>query len=236
LAGIASVAASLAIASNAGAATMTLGSPLKSTFSMDPANAVGTFAMTSGPNIVAPVDGTVISWRMVHFTGGPFHLRIIRLVSATEGAGDGTGPPLILGPSGAMSEQAVNLPIKAGEVVGVDNSNTSDQIGSLGGSADYLARAWVPPLPDGGVRTQLFQAPVEYSYNATLRYCLVPKLKGKKLGAARTALANAACALGSVKKKKGQKFVRSQSAPAGSQLADGASVDVKLGKKKARRK
>ena len=77
-----------------------------------------------------------------------------------------------------------------------------------------------------------FTAPAEFAYNATVRYCLVPKVKGKKLGSARKALANAACALGKVKRPKGSKgkFVRSQKVRPGTSLGDGASVNVKVGK------
>ena len=89
-------------------------------------------------------------------------------------------------------------------------------------------------------------APLEFAYNATVRYCLVPSLIGQNLSAAGDALTGAACQLGSVtkkkvkknkkgKKKKAKLFVKSQSAAAGTSLADGAAVDVSLAPKKAKK-
>ncbi len=77
-------------------------------------------------------------------------------------------------------------------------------------------------------------SPNEYVYNATVRYCLTPKLKGMKLKAARNALTAAACAVGKVspsKKKREGKFVHSQSIPPGTSLPDAAPIDLKVGKK-----
>jgi hypothetical protein len=70
----------------------------------------------------------------------------------------------------------------------------------------------------------------ELAYNATVEYCLVPKLKGMKLGAAKKALANGGCRIGQVTRpKRGKaKFVKSQGAAPGTALADQAVVDLKL--------
>jgi Divergent InlB B-repeat domain/PASTA domain len=67
---------------------------------------------------------------------------------------------------------------------------------------------------------------------ATAARCLVPKLRGKTLKAAKAALKRADCALGKVSrpKKGGRKAlrVRSSSPPAGTALAAGAKVGVRL--------
>jgi hypothetical protein len=68
--------------------------------------------------------------------------------------------------------------------------------------------------------------------------CLVPRLKGKSLAKARRALAAAHCSLGRVSKPKGaggSLVVRSSSPGAGSSLAAGAKVGVRLGKGTKRR-
>jgi hypothetical protein len=68
-----------------------------------------------------------------------------------------------------------------------------------------------------------------------LAACVVPKLKGLKLKAAKDALAVGRCGLGKVghvhsKTKKGRGRVLSQSKKAGKRLAIGAKVSIKLGK------
>jgi hypothetical protein len=68
--------------------------------------------------------------------------------------------------------------------------------------------------------------------------CLVPGLKGKSLAKARKALAAAHCSLGRVARPKGARgslVVRSSSPAAGSSLAAGAKVGVRLGKGRKRR-
>jgi hypothetical protein len=63
--------------------------------------------------------------------------------------------------------------------------------------------------------------------------CIVPKLRGKKLKAARKALAKVDCKLGKVKKLKGATSktgkVTKQHPKPGKVLAPGAKVNVKLG-------
>ncbi len=237
----------LGVTASAGAATVTLGSPLTANFTTATANDVGTSAMVSGPNIAAPVDGTVISWRMQGFSGGPFRLRVLKLGSGNGTIGEGTGPPVSA--TGGLTEQTVNLPIKTGEVLGFNNGTATDRARLVQDSPTYVGAGWVPVLPDGGSpRVPSFNANVEFAYNATVRYCLVPDLAGKKLGVASQALTDAGCALGAVtkkkakkkkkKKRKGPKIVRSQSIAAGTALADQAKVDVRvvIKKKKGKKK
>ncbi|HEY1238269.1 MAG TPA: PASTA domain-containing protein [Solirubrobacterales bacterium] len=231
---------------NAGAATVTLGSPLTSNFIALEAQGVGTSAMIAGPGIVSPVDGTVISWRGQEFSGGPFRLRVLKLAPLNRASGDGTGPPLMA--NGGRTEQAVNLPIHQGEVVGFDNGAPTDEVGAVGAGTPYTVEGWSPPLADGGSpRGSFVQSGPEYAYNATVRYCLVPNVIGMKLGAARQALASADCTLGSVtqkkfkkkkgkKKPKGPKIVKSQSAPGGTSLGDQAPVNVHVKVKPKKKK
>jgi hypothetical protein len=69
--------------------------------------------------------------------------------------------------------------------------------------------------------------------DSALAACVVPKLTGLTVHAAKSALAAASCRLGKVKRvhakgKKGR--IVSQSRPRGSRLAVGAKVSVKVGK------
>ncbi|MBV9311997.1 MAG: PASTA domain-containing protein, partial [Solirubrobacterales bacterium] len=72
------------------------------------------------------------------------------------------------------------------------------------------------------------------------QHCVVPKLKGKTLKQARKALRKAHCKLGKVKRPKHSKHkrlvVRSLSVKAGTILADGARVGVKLKVKRHKHK
>jgi serine/threonine-protein kinase len=69
---------------------------------------------------------------------------------------------------------------------------------------------------------------------------VVPKLKGKKLGAAKTALKEAGCKLGKVTKKKVKKpkpgTVLSQSPAAGDELPADSPVNVTVSQKKKKKK
>ena len=76
-------------------------------------------------------------------------------------------------------------------------------------------------------------ATIECQGAGSAQKCVVPKLKGKKLASAKSALHKARCALGSVKHKKSKKAnkgrVVAQSVAAGKKLKKGSKVGVTLG-------
>jgi hypothetical protein len=237
---------SLVAPTGAGAATVTLGSPLTSEFTNNPAGSVATNAMVDGPNIASPVDGTVLNWRTQGFVG-TFRVRVLKLGAGHAATAVASASSVTL--NGGTVDSPVNVPIHKGEIVGFDNTSGTDMADVADDSPDYLSAFWAT-LPDNG-SPQLpgpmgDNAPLEFAYNATVRYCLVPSLIGQNLSAVGDALTGAACQLGSVTKKKVKKnkkgkkkkpklFVRSQSAAAGTSLADGATVDVSLAPKKAKK-
>ncbi len=222
------IAISLAPAASAGAATVTIGSPLQSSFTTNPAGSTGTTAMVTGPNVAAPVDGTVINWHTEGFSGN-FRIRVIQLGAGNAAVATASGPFFAVG--GGSVDSPLSIPIKKGEVIGFDNTSGSDMAKLAVPSSTYSSLGWQPALQDNGSpQSPSSPIPAEFAENATIRYCAVPKLKGKNLGAAKKALAKAACSLGRVKKKKGQKgakVVRSQSVAPGTSLSDGAAVNVK---------
>lgn len=230
------IAISLAGGGTAGAATVTIGSTLTGPFTLNPAGSVGSDAMVTGPNLVSPVDGTVVNWRTFGFSGG-FRLRVIQTSAGNFATGVASAPVVNL--TGGTIDTPLSVPIKKGQLVGFDNTSSGDTAGVITPSTTYISSGWAPALQNGGApQAPAFTGALEFAYNATVRYCQVPKLKGKKLGAAKKALAAAGCSIGSVKKKKGQKgakFVRSQSVATGTSLADGAAVGVKLGPKKKKK-
>ena len=241
---VAAVALWLISAASAGAATVTIGSPLTSAFSSASAGGIGTNAMVSGPNIASPVDGTVVNWRTQNFFG-MLRVRILKLSAGNAATATASSSPINL--SGGTVDSALSLPIQKGEVVGFDNTSPSDRADVDQSSPTYLSAAW-STLPDNGSPQppSFNNEDLEFAYNATVRYCVVPNLVGKKLGAAKSALTAADCKLGVVtkkkakkgkkKKRKGPKVVTSQSVAPGTSVSDQAPVDLRVKVKPKKKK
>jgi hypothetical protein len=251
---VATVAAAATLCAGAEADTVTIGSPLTADFStpVKSASAIGTWANIelpeAGARIASPISGTVVRWRVKGaFSGGPFSLQVLRPAGAGAYAGVATSSPQ--SPYG--EEFKTDLPIQAGDVVGLLTSHPSDAIGATVPTAGVNASEWIPPLADGGAATlpQNFDIEDELGFNADVESaptigppapaptappptsastCTVPKLKGKKLKLVKKALAKADCKLGGVKRLDGVTAtagkVKAQSPKAGEVLAG-----VKLG-------
>jgi subtilisin family serine protease len=113
---------------------------------------------------------------------------------------------------------------------------------TTGGRVDVAAALdpLVPPQPPAPPTTTppATTPPVTTAPTATPttpRKCVVPRLKGKTLSKAKSALKHAHCALGKVKKPKkpkGTLVVKSSSPPAGRSLKSGSKVNVTLVRKR----
>ena len=239
------MAVSLMWTASAGAATVTIGSPLTSTFQNNAAGGVSTNAMVTGPNLASPVDGTVVNWHTQGFDG-TFRVRALKLDASLAAIATASSQPITL--SGGTVDSPVNVPIQTGEIVGFDNTSASDTADVDQDSLTYTSAFWAT-LPDNGSPQPANElgSDLEFAYNATVRYCVVPAVVGMKLDAARQALANANCTLGNIttkkpkkkkkgKKTKGKKFVISQSASPGASISDQAPIDVTVKLKKKKRK
>jgi hypothetical protein len=236
------MAISLIATGSAGAATLTIGSPLAGPFTSQTAGQVGTTAMVFGPNLASPTDGTIVNWRTLGFIG-TFRVRAITIDSSLNATATASGPTVAL--NGGTNDQSLSVPVSKGQVIGFDNSAGSDRAMIRTLSPTYTFAGWTN-LSDGGPpRPPASSSSIEFAYNATIRYCLVPKLVGKQIASAKQALIEADCSLGSVKKKKakkgkkkpkGQKVVTSQSAPVGTSLGDQARVDVHVKVKPKKKK
>jgi hypothetical protein len=147
---VAALAMLLPVASAQGA-TVTVGSPLTQGFLPASFNAVGTVINSTltepGATVASPITGTVIRWRVTGASGGPFKLRVLRPAGGLSFTGAGTSAPAT--PAGASTQVfSTALPIQAGDVIGLDNSNEKDSIGvSMPPGAQFLF--WEPPLADG---------------------------------------------------------------------------------------
>jgi IPT/TIG domain-containing protein/PASTA domain-containing protein len=82
----------------------------------------------TGANLTSPVDGAIVRWRMQDATGGPFSLRVLRPNGSGAYTAVGTSNPVMPSGSGVQIFTA-NLPIKAGDLIGVDPANGTDKIG-----------------------------------------------------------------------------------------------------------
>ncbi len=200
-----------------------------------------------GVNITSPVDGTVISYRLAA-ADGTFAIQVIRGVSPVPphppeawGQSISTSAPAPISSPGVSPPVAANLAIKKDDSVGVRNFSVgnisqgfSDQIGfCLHGCLLYMA--WYPPLADGAPQ-QDSNSYLGYGIGmqATVRYCQVPKLKGKSPKAARKALTAADCKVGKVtktKKVRDKKQVLSQSVKPGKAVSDTKPIKLGLSRK-----
>lgn len=139
----------LLTAGSASAAVVTIGSPLKGSFTWTaaatgPTTYVnGRLANAAAP-LVSPVDGAVIRWRLSEgFVGGPFQLEVIRPGGLGDwGSGAISAPVTPSGPS-----YATNLPIKKGEGIAL-NAAASSLLGVRLSPATQGAEffEWAPPL------------------------------------------------------------------------------------------
>jgi hypothetical protein len=234
------LALALALPTSSQANTVEVGSTLTAPgFSLQPFGPPATVTNYSlpAPAIAAsPVDGTIVSWRFIG-EGGPLTPRVLRSVSGTTMTGVGTGAPQNASAPGVISGPfPVSIAIKRGEFFGADGaSGTSLATAPTAGS---ISLYFDPALADGGPGEA---APTgtnmeEDALSATVRYCLVPRLKGLTGKAARQALQAADCKLGKVtkagKKRHRMKRVRTQSVKAGQSIADTEPIDLTVSRKK----
>jgi PASTA domain-containing protein len=237
--GIALVALGSLIPAGAAAAnTLTLGSQFQGTIkAVGLDGGAGTVANTSLPAPLlsaSPTDGTVISWRF-SADNDPFTPQIIRPVGGNLYTEAGNGPVQngtsignIVGPF------PLSLPIQKGDLFGFSGKSFSSfgYVDRPSATAGY----WVPPLAPGPGRASGPAAQnIEEAISATVRYCLVPNLKGKKPKQAKQALKAADCTVGTKrksKKRRKKKKVVSQSVVAGTSISDTAPINFKVSRPK----
>jgi hypothetical protein len=235
------VTCGLLAAPSAQATTVTVGSPGPASTIQAPIG--GTLTVINlaipGASVTSPGNGVITSWKIANAAGGPFSLQVVR-PSASGGtyASAGSTSPETISAGGTLTFEA-NLPIAKGDLIGVTNSNDSgDMIGAAitpGASFTFF----LPPL-GSDPRSPDESSDGEVGFNAqVLLNCAVPALKGKKVGAARSALAAAGCTAPAVKKAKGKakgKFVRKQNPAAGTEIRGDTPVTLKLGPKPKKNK
>jgi hypothetical protein len=235
--GVASVA--LLACATAQAATVTIGSQFGPP-SGNPASGVDrTWAIAgaaSAGGTESPVAGTVISWRFRGSAAGSYTPRVLRpsgggpyraVISGVAQNGAGTANPA--GP------YATSLPIEAGDLFAIDVP--AGTILSYTDAPGITSIGWNPPLLDGGsaVAPTDTDEDEQVQIAATVRYCLVPKLKKRSPKKAKQALRAADCTVGKVKrtkKERAKKQVLSQSAKPGTAISDTQPVIIRVSRKR----
>jgi hypothetical protein len=212
------------------ATTVTIGSPM--TVAQPPIGfgTSRTLTITALPEpgaiVSAPANGTITSWSVSGASGGPLRLRIVRPVGGGLFTGAGTSSAGTITGTGKLTFPTT-LPVKKGDLIGVDPNNDSDAIGGALGLPGSGFMFFNSELVNGGPGTApAVSGAGEPALNAqVLLNCFVPKLKGKKVKAAKKALAKAGCAPPRLKKKG--KFVKSQNPKPGTEIPSDRAVVLK---------
>jgi hypothetical protein len=143
------LAAAATVPSVSDAALTTIGSQTLIT-GTENSMSVGTFIEYSLPGpaaeYVSPIDGTIVTWRVASGSSSPVQLRVLRPIGGGKFAGVGTSAVQMTSGS-PPNTFAANLPIKAGDIIGLDNQTqalifTKDLPGAF-------PRVFTPALADG---------------------------------------------------------------------------------------
>jgi hypothetical protein len=194
-----------------------------------------TTLLEPGANATSPTAGTIISWQYTLATGGPFYLRVLRPAGGASYTGSGISAPHTPISLATTPPIPTSLPIRKGDLVGLDNTAGGDKIGIAFPLPGAVFMTWsFPKLAEGETRAGVASTGAEWGFNAVVRYCLVPKLKGKTLKAARKALRTRDCApLKLAKTKQGKKVdkprifrITRQDFGAGTSVSDRARMSV----------
>jgi hypothetical protein len=148
---IATVVSAVALlgATGAQASTLTVGSVLPTSTEQVEFKEVQTFFNTAlpepGANLVSPVNGAIVRWRMLGAEGGPFTLRVLHPNGKSGYAAHGTSGPVT--PTGiGVQTFTANIPVEAGDLIGVDPTNATDKIGVASAAGAGFASIFPTPI------------------------------------------------------------------------------------------
>jgi hypothetical protein len=139
------------LAGSAQASTISIGSVLPVEFTPAKFEQVKTMFNTAlperGSNLTSPVSGAIVRWKVQGAKGGPFYLRVLHPNGAGAYSSAGTSGGVT--PSGpGLQEFTASIPIHAGDQIGIDPTNASDEIG-IAAVANASFGFIFPPPPDG---------------------------------------------------------------------------------------
>ncbi|MEX2106324.1 MAG: IPT/TIG domain-containing protein [Solirubrobacterales bacterium] len=145
----AAVSACALLAATAQASTVTVGSVLPPGSTPAKFGEVQTLFNTAlpepGANLASPATGAVVRWRVQGAKGGPFYLRVLH--PNGKGAYEATSASLPATPSGeGLQTFSTNLPIHAGDLIGIDPTSKEDEIGVAEAAGASFAAIFPPPF------------------------------------------------------------------------------------------
>jgi hypothetical protein len=162
----------LLAAGAAQASTITVGSVLPSGSVATEFGKVQTLFNTAlpekGANLSSPVNGAIVRWRVQDAEGGPFTLRVLRPNGSGAYAAVGTSNPAT--PSGlGVQTFTANLPVQAGDLIGVDPTNAKDKIGVAPVSGASFGALFPPPIDGATVAPSSTEAGKEVEFSAEVQ-------------------------------------------------------------------
>jgi hypothetical protein len=143
----------LIAAAAAQASVVSIGSVLPATYTPTEFTRVQTFFNTalpeSGASLASPATGAIVRWRVQGAIGGPFYLRVLH--PNGKGGYEAAGTSLPATPTDdGLQTFSTNLPIEAGDLIGIDPTNASDKIGVAAVAGASFASIFPTPF-DGSV-------------------------------------------------------------------------------------
>lgn len=165
-------ALALLVAPATQAATVTVGSVLPPGSTATEFGQVQTRFNTAlpeaGANLVSPVNGAIVRWRVQDAEGGPFYLRVLRPNGSGGYTAVGTSNPAT--PSGpGLQTFTANLPIQAGDLIGVDPTNATDKVGVAEAAGASYGFIFPPPFDNSTVAPSGTEAGKEILLNAEVQ-------------------------------------------------------------------
>jgi hypothetical protein len=162
----------LLMATAAQASTVTVGSVLPPGATSTEFKTVETFFNTAlpekGANLTSPVSGAIVRWRMQDPVGGPFFLRVLRPNGSGGYMAAGTSNPVT--PSGGgLQTFTANLPVQAGDLIGVDPTNATDKIGVAEVAGASFGFIFPPPFDGATVAPSGSEAGKEVELSAEVQ-------------------------------------------------------------------
>lgn len=147
------VSAIASMATAAQASVISIGSVLPEGATSKPFKRVQTLFNTalpeSGATLASPVSGAIVRWRVQGAVGGPFFLRVLH--PDGKGGYEATGTSLGATPSDAgLQTFSTNMKVQAGDLIGVDPSHDTDEIGFATVAGASFASIYPTPF-DGSV-------------------------------------------------------------------------------------
>lgn len=143
----------LAAANAAQASVLSIGSVLPEGATSEPFKRVQTLFNTalpeSGATLASPVNGAIVRWRVQGAKGGPFFLRVLH--PDGKGGYEATSTSQGATPVGTGLETfSTNLKVQTGDLIGIDPSHDSDEIGFTTVAGASYASIFPTPF-DGSV-------------------------------------------------------------------------------------